>query len=213
MKKSLLNIVFTLFYLFQANMVLAASPSQALTDLLGQISVMRASFIQTVYDNRGKAVQQSYGKMALSRPGKFRWEVLRPMPQIIIANNTRLWIYDPDLQQVTIRSLKEAAGDTPALLLSHPGAVLDHDYVVRSIQKKSSPLQWYSLTPKNPDNMFESVEMGFQNTQIKEMRLTDHIGHTTRIEFQRIEVNPSLPSSLFSFIPPKNVDVIDETRR
>ena len=189
-----------------------ATPATDLTNLLNSVHTMKSDFVQTVYDGHGKTIQSSDGKMALDRPGKFRWEVKKPIPQLIIANESRLWIYDSDLDQVTIRTLKQAAGDTPALLLSHAGTTLETDYTVTVINQKPAELSWYSLKPKNQDNMFAAVQMGFDKNDIKQMRLEDHLGHTTKIEFKHIQTNVDLPGTLFSFKAPKGVDVIDETR-
>ncbi|RDI48753.1 outer membrane lipoprotein chaperone LolA [Aquicella lusitana] len=212
MKTVFLRFFFLTLFLM-AGAARAQTAAAELSALLSGTQSMRADFSQVVYDNRGKGGQRSYGRMALQRPGKFRWEVTRPIPQVIIANGKRLWIYDPDLEQVTIRALNQTAGETPALLLSHVGGVLEKDYVVKSLSKKSSGLQWYQLTPRSGDNMFASVQMGFMNNQIREMLLRDHLGHTTGIQFKNIKTNVSLSASLFTFRPPANVDVIDETRR
>lgn len=199
-----------LFTSFMASAALAAPAD--LSNLLNMIKTMRAGFTQTVYDNRGKAVQKSQGNMALQRPGKFRWDVKSPLPQTIIANSERLWIYDPDLQQVTIRSLRFEAGEAPALLLSHQNSSLETNYDIQDVNEKS-PLRWFLLKPKNSDNMFASVKMGFANNQLKEMVLEDQIGHTTRVQFQNIQMNSSLPSSLFVFKAPSGTDIIDETKK
>jgi len=190
----------------------AKTPSSDLSTLLNSIHAMRASFTQTTYDNKNKPIQQSYGRMALVRPGKFRWEVEKPIPQIIIANQSKLWIYDPDLEQVTIRPLKITTGETPALLLSHENNSLEKDFVIRQLSSPSE-WKWYQLMPKNPDNMFAQIELGFQKNQIKEMRLKDHLGHTIRVQFQQIQINPNLNSHLFKFQSSKNIDVIDETKK
>ena len=174
---------------------------------------MRADFSQTIYDNRGKVMQHSYGHMALQRPDKFRWQVTKPIAQLIIANQSRLWIYDPDLEQVTIRSLGKTAGETPALLLSHVNTALDNDFTVNQMQNPAPGWRWFTLIPKSGDSMFASVQMGFMNGQIHEMHLKDHLGHLTVVEYQHIQMNSDLSSSLFTFTPPKNVDVINETRK
>lgn len=212
MKKIGLGLVL-MGFLGLVNPVLANPATDQLLPLLNNVSSMKADFTQTIFDNNNHAVQQSFGTLALSRPGKFRWDVKKPMPQLIIANQSRLWIYDPDLEQVTIRSFKAASSDTPALLLSHPDATLDQDYVVKVIQRKPSTLQWFSLKPRSADNLFEEVQLGFAASQINQMRLVDHLGHTTQIEFTHIQTNVSLPSTLFVFKAPNpQVDVIDETR-
>lgn len=210
MKKIRLLLVFTgLFFL--SRLVFAESASAQLLPLLNHVSSMQASFTQTVYDNRGQSVQQSTGTLALSRPGKFRWDVKRPMPQLIVANQSKLWIYDPDLEQVTIRAFSPKASDSPALLLSHPDQTLDKDYFVTSIHKKQSTLTWFSLKPRSDDNLFQEVQLGFNQTQLQEMRLIDHLGHTTQIEFSNIKTNTTLSPQLFVFKIPKQADVIDET--
>jgi outer membrane lipoprotein carrier protein len=189
-----------------------AGEAAELSSLLGQMKTMRASFTQTIYDNNDKPVQKSNGKVALERPGKFRWEVTKPMPQIIIANGERLWIYDPDLQQVTIRSLNSEAGEAPALLLSRQNTALENDYDIKVLAAEK-PLHWFILKPKKKDAMFASVKMGFQGSQLKEMMLEDQIGHGTRVQFTNVEMNASLPPALFVFKAPKGTDVIDEARK
>jgi len=211
MKNYLQKIYSLIIFTVLSGSAQAADKAQELTGLLNGIKTMRADFTQTIYDNRGQAIQKSTGKMALERPGKFRWQVGKPIPQTIIANSERLWIYDPDLEQVTIRSLKVETGEAPALILSHQNADLEKNYQIQSM-KPQGTLQWFLLKPKKNDNMFASVKMGFANTQLKEMVLQDQIGHSTRVQFQKIEMNISLPSSLFKFIPPKGTDIIDETR-
>lgn len=182
-----------------------------LASWLNTVTSMQANFSQTVYDNRGNAIQQSYGRMAFQRPGKFRWEVIKPIPQLIIANQARLWIYDPDLDQVTIRSLQRAAGEAPALLLSHADS-LHKGFTVKALQSSPSGMQWFTLIPKQSDS-FSSIQLGFLNNRINEMRLKDNLGHATRIRFNHIRSNIALASTLFTFRPPSKVDVIDETRQ
>lgn len=190
-----------------------ASASGDFTTLLNKVHSMQANFSQTTLDAQGKATQKSTGQMALQRPGKFRWDVKKPMPQLIIANAAKLWIYDPDLEQVTIRSLKNASGESPALLLSHDNTNLEKTYNVQTLKKDGPQQHWFSLTPKNKDSMFASIQMGFTNNQIKEMQLKDNLGHKTIIQFKDIKLNQALSASLFSFTPSKKIDVIDETIR
>src|SRR5687768_9284600 len=99
LKRFLITII---LFVFQT-VTYAGSSTDTLNQLLRNIRSMRADFIQTLMDNNGKMIQQSWGKMALQRPGQFRWETKRPNEQLIVANGSRLWIYDPDLQQVVVR--------------------------------------------------------------------------------------------------------------
>jgi len=195
-----------------SNTTYAATATSDLSTLLENVKSMKANFTQTTSTSRGHSQKISYGRMALQRPGKFRWEIIKPMPQLIIANQSRLWVYDPDLEQVTIRTLNKASGDTPALFLSN-NADLDQHYIVKAMEKNGSQGQWFLLTPKKKDAMFESIQMGFTDHQIHEMRLKDNLGNNTVIQFQNIQNNSGLSSALFTFKPPARVDVIDETRK
>lgn len=199
--------------------VLFSSPfaySESATDfasLLNAVQTMQADFKQTVYDHRDKAIQTSFGTMAFVRPGKFRWQARRPIPQLIIANGSKLWIYDPDLQQVIIRSLQKAAGATPALLLSHVSVSLDNDFAITEIPQKQAGWRWFQLKPRKKESMFETVQMGFVNNQIHEMQLQDQLGHTTKIQFSHAKINQTIAPNSFEFKNPPHVDVIDETRK
>lgn len=189
----------------------AGTPSDELTQLLSTIQSLQADFTQTISDNKGKQTEQSVGKMALQRPGKFRWSVTRPVAQLIVANNTRLWIYDPELEQVTVRYLNKEIENTPVLLLSNPSAALEKNFNVQTINKAAS-MQWFALLPKSRDSMLAFIKMGFANGKISEMDLQDHLGHNTVIEFYNVSMNQPVSASLFNFKPPAHTDVIDETR-
>lgn len=187
--------------------------SDALSARLAKINSMQADFTQTITDRKDKPVQKSAGHMSLQRPGKFRWSVTRPTAQTVVANGERLWIYDPDLEQVTIRSISKEIGETPALLLSNTESTLANDFNVTTQPDKKSGLEWFLLVPKNQNSMLALIKLGFAGQQIREMYLEDHLGHVTDVEFYNILVNPRLAASLFNFKPPKHVDVIDETKR
>jgi outer membrane lipoprotein carrier protein len=196
--------------LFLSTFSALARESQELLELLNPIQTLQGNFVQTILDNKGKAVQRSEGKMALHRPGRFRWEVVSPIPQIIVANSTRLWIYDPDLQQVVIRPVAKTLGQTPAFLLTNVVQALDEDFIIKKMPAPKD-WQWFSLVPKDPNSMFQTIQLGFQNHEIKKMRMQDSLGHSTVIEFKQTKANVDLPNNLFVFRLPANVDVIDET--
>lgn len=191
-----------------------AAPSDDLTKLLLNIHTMQANFTQTVKDKSAKSLQQSQGNMSLERPGKFRWEIKKPMSQLIIANGSRLWIYDADLEQVTIRSFHKAAGQTPALLLSDKNLTLSKDFNVTIAANPSqiAGSKVFLLTPKDKEDPFETIRLAFLNNNIHEMRLEDRLGHVTTIDFSNVKTGASLPESLFTFKPAANIDVIDETK-
>lgn len=197
---------------FCISVAYANTPDTDLIQLLNNVNSMQGHFVQTVLDGRGRTLNQTQGRMALQRPGKFRWETLEPNKQLIVTNGRKVWIYDPDLEQVTIRYLTKEAGETPALLLSNTNTTLQKNFNVQTTQSKSS-VQWFLLTPKDRGNVFEAIKLGFVNRHIQQMQLQDHLGHVTKIQFNGVVINPGLSPSTFVFRSPSNVDVIDETRR
>jgi outer membrane lipoprotein carrier protein len=185
----------------------ADSASDSLTALLKNMHSMQADFTQNIVDKRGKIIQKSTGHMDLQRPNQFRWDVQSPMKQLIITNGKRIWIYDPDLEQVTIRKLVKAAGETPAMLLSDENITLTNDFTVKQLTNSS-----FLLIPKDQGSIISSLKLGFNNQQIHEMQLEDHLGHLTKIEFGHVVLNKPESTSLFNFKPPAHIDIIDETK-
>lgn len=204
-------ILFVVLIFTQSTMVYA-TPAADLTQLLSTIQTLQADFTQTINDRKGRqAADESVGRMALQRPGKFRWDVTKPVKQLIIVNNNRLSIYDPELEQVTIRQLTKEIDNTPVLLLSNPAVALEKNFSVQSMKNVAS-MQWFALIPKNSDSLLVYIKMGFAKGQIREMDLQDHLGHNTVIEFYNISMNQPVAAALFNFKPPANIDVIDETK-
>lgn len=204
------KLSFFFILLFLRTVAYADNAASSLNPLLSNIQTLQADFTQTITDKNAKQIQHSDGRMSLQRPGKFRWEVKKPVAQLVVTNGTRLWIYDPDLEQVTIRFLSKEVGESPAMLLSNTNVALEKDYDVQAM--KDTKLQWYVLTPKSQNSMFAQIRFGFYNQQIREMVLQDHLGHTTAVEFYNIKENSALSSALFVFKAPTHVDVIDETK-
>jgi len=210
------KILFKLIVLFViVNSAFAANDVvTSLASLLSNVKTLKANFSQETYDARGKRTQKASGVMAVSRPYQFRWEIEKPIPQLIIVDKKTLWIYDKDLEQVTIRTLDTDTADAPALLLSYDHATLEKNYKTTAIPSKEDNIKWFSLEPKNKDNMFELIEVGFgSNKELKKMRLKDHLGNMTAIQFSNNQNNKPLNASLFTLKTPKGTDVIDERSR
>jgi outer membrane lipoprotein carrier protein len=197
---------FVLFFFFLLFQPLYAAD---LSTLLNNLHTMRADIVQTIYDNRGKAIETAYGEMALARPGQFRWEIKKPIPQLIIVNQNRVIVYDPDLEQAVMRPLEKKQGEGGALLLSESSAGIEKKYRITPIKADQAGWQWFSLAPYQESNsMMVSIEIGFLHDELQAMRLKDHLGHTTLIQFKNVKLNTDLPSSLFTFKVPRGVDVI-----
>lgn len=168
----------------------------------------RAQFEQTVLDRNGRTTSQASGVMAFSRPGKFRWTYAKPYAQLIVGDGAKLWIYDKDLNQVTVRKLDEALGSSPAALLAGNNEI-ERFFTLNDVGSRDG-LEWLEAAPKSSDTMFAAVRMGFAGATLKQMELKDSFGQTTIIRFDKLERNPKLPADQFKFAPPKGADVIGE---
>lgn len=179
-----------------------------LHDFLKQTKTLRADFAQAVIAKSGRKPQQSSGVVAISRPGKLRWEIQKPYPQLVVGDGEKIWIHDPELQQVTVRKAGQAIGGSPAALLSGSNE-LEKNFILKEAGE-SDGMAWVEATPKANDSGFERVRLGFSGSDLKAMELLDSFGQTTLIRFSRIEKNPVLPASTFRFTPPAGIDVVGE---
>jgi outer membrane lipoprotein carrier protein len=173
-----------------------------------QTKSVRANFHQVVTDKQGRKVQEVDGQMQLLRPNKFRWDYQKPYEQQIISDGKQVWLYDIELAQVTVRALSQSIGSSPAALLAG-GAEIDKAFKLINAVGKDK-LDWVSTIPKDKDSGFARILMGFNANKIQQMSLVDSFGHTTKIVFTQVEVNPVLEDKNFLFKVPKGVDVVGE---
>lgn len=180
----------------------------SLSDFFNNTNAMRANFSQVVTDIQGRKIQEVQGSMQLQRPNKFRWDYSKPYEQQIISDGKQVFLYDTDLQQVTIRELSKALGSSPAALLAGGNAV-EKSFVIQNAPKKDG-LDWVLALPKDKESGFERVLLGFKDEKLRKMELHDSFNHITLITFDAVERNPVLQASTFLFTPPKGVDVVSE---
>ena len=168
----------------------------------------RADFEQRVYDRDKKLVQQSKGSFAFLRPGRFRWTYAQPYPQVIVGDGARVWIYDEDLNQVTVRAMARALGSTPAALLAG-AADVERAFELADAGQRDG-LEWVQAKPREREAGFELIRLGMGAAGVQAMELVDQFGQTTVLRFSNIARNPSLDPSAFRFTPPKGADVLGE---
>ena len=185
-----------------------AAGTDALRAYLRDTQTVRARFAQVVVDKNLKRISEATGTMQLQRPGRFRWEYAKPYEQLIVGDGARIWIYDKDLNQVTMRKLDRALGSTPAALLAGSNEI-EKAFTLTDIGPQEG-LEWVEATPRSKDSTFERVRMGFGKEGLEAMELRDAFGQTTRMKFGSIERNPKLSPDVFRFTPPKGADVIAE---
>lgn len=180
-----------------------------LNQFVAEVSTFQSVFTQTIVDGEGNIIEEADGEFYLSRPGKFRWDYVTPYAQQIVADGQRIWFYDEDLEQITVKNQDEALADTPAGLLS--GKSMPEDaYNITTITKDDA-LQWVELTPKDDESNYQRVQLGFNDIGLQQMLMTDAFGQLTRLLFTEVKINPDLDAGRFDFTPPAGVDVVGDT--
>jgi outer membrane lipoprotein carrier protein len=173
--------------------------TQGLKGLDGQFS-------QQVFDARGKQKEDSTGRVALSAPRLFRWEYVKPYPQLIVADGKTVWVHDPDLQQVSKRPQGVEEANSPLAILLDPSR-LDRDFTVKEVGINAG-VEWLQLAPKQADAPFKSAKLGFAKGALTQMEYIDATGQRTKIGFSGWKRNPAFAKSTFVYVPAKGVDVI-----
>ncbi|HTP46855.1 MAG TPA: outer membrane lipoprotein chaperone LolA [Casimicrobiaceae bacterium] len=188
--------------------VVDAATLERLHAFVSETQTARADFMQIVTDRNGRIVQRASGKFAIARPGRFRWSVEKPYEQLLVGDGERVWIYDPDLNQVVVRRSDRALGSTPAALLA------GKQDVERAFEWRDLPpangLDWLGATPKDKESSFSEIRLGFDSSGLAALEVTDNFGQRTLISLLHMERNPKLAPDLFKFSPPKGADVIGE---
>ncbi|MEN1928122.1 outer membrane lipoprotein chaperone LolA [Luteimonas sp. MJ250] len=166
-------------------------------------------FEQKLYDLDGRLKETSSGRVALSAPRLFRWEYATPYEQLIVADGEKVWVYDPDLEQVTVRAQGPEEQNSPLAALVDP-AKLERDFNVRE-GAESEGLSWLQLSPRDADQAsFSSARLGFKGASLVRMEVVDTLGQRTEVTFSGWKRNPAFDRGTFRFVAPAGVDVVGE---
>ena len=197
-------------FLFALGLPLAAL-ANGLDDFLAFNSGTKtatARFEQQVFDRAGKTVESASGTFAFARPGKFRWTYDKPHKQVLVGDGAKLWIHDPDLNQVTVKRMEGAISSTPAALLAGKDDIT-RLFTLRDAGRADG-LAWVEATPKAQDTGFERVRLGLDGKSLAAMELHDQLGGRTRLTFVDLKPNAAVAPQTFTFVPPKGADVIED---
>lgn len=200
-------------FILVASIVLPVSAYAGATDRLknfiASTNSAQANFTQEVRDQNGQRIQSASGTMLFVRPGKFRWVYQKPYEQLILGDGEKFWMYDKELNQVTVKKMDAALGSSPAALLSGNNEI-ERGFRLKDTGTRDG-LEWLEATPRNQDTSFEKILMAFDaQSALVVMELQDSFGHTTLLRLSRLQRNPQLAAHLFKFVPPKGADVLGE---
>lgn len=187
-----------------------ADDSQALKSFLSKLNNlqnMQADFTQVMRDGQQRELQRLSGKIMIEKPGKLFWETNPPYEQQVVSDGKYVWIYDMDLEQVTIRDMEQRVQETPALLLSGDTQEISKNFTVSLTE--SDAVTRYSLIPKDSSQLFEKLDFQYFDEQLESMSIYDAAGQVTVILFEQAKINQKIDPKMFNFVVPEGVDVID----
>ena len=193
-------------------LVLAAAAAHAdavdtLREFVRDVKSGKAAFTQVVSAADGARKKTSSGDFEFLRPGRFRFQYTKPFEQLIVADGSKVWIYDADLNQASSRKLGQAIGATPAALLA--GSSLDADFVLAP-QPARDGLEWAKAVPKAKDGPFQSMSIGFRGRELAAVEIIDSFGQRSLLSFSGFQANVALEAARFNYTPPKGADVIEQ---
>ena len=179
-----------------------------LTQLLEKSQTLTARFSQLTLDASGTSLQETQGQMSVKRPGLFYWHTDAPQEQVVVSDGKRVTLWDPDLEQATVKKLDARLNQTPALLLSGDVSKISESFDITS--REQGNVLDFTLKPRTKDTLFDSLRVSFRSGLINDMQLIDSVGQRTNILFNGVKANEAIPASQFQFKVPEGADVIQE---
>lgn len=202
------NIALFAALLLLASTAHAATARAQLDAFTTGLDALSGTFVQQVYDADGRLGETSKGTVALQAPRQFHWEYADPFPQVIVADGRNVWIWDKDLDQVTVRAQSIEEAQSPLTVLTDLN-LLDRDYRSKEAGERDGAT-WLEMIPNVKDASITKAELGFADSELVRMVLTDNLGAKNELRFGRWQRNPKLDASLFEFTVPDGVDVVGE---
>jgi len=188
--------------------VSAETARQMLESFLQKTTTMQSRFEQRLFDHKNILLQESAGDFKLKRPGRFLWDYKTPYAQQIVSNGKKIWIYDSELEQVTVKNYKQLLAGIPVILFDQKSD-LDVDFLVEELGLKNK-LYWVKLVPLRNESDYKEIQVAMAGNKIQRMVFVDGFDQTTAISFKYIEVNSPLGDDLFNFVPPAGADVVGD---
>jgi outer membrane lipoprotein carrier protein len=185
-----------------------ADAVETLRDFSRATTSGKAEFTQTVTSPDGARKKSSSGVFEFSRPDRFRFAYTKPFEQLIVSDGSKVWLHDPDLNQVSVRPMSQALGATPVALLA--GGAIEKDFEL-SPQASSDGMEWVQAKPRQKEgNTVQSLRVGFRGKVLAALEIVDAFGQRSMLNFSNVTANPRIAEERFRFVPPKGADVIQQ---
>ena len=203
------TILFIMFIAMSQTVLSMGNANDLLDQVRKDLNSMSANFEQYDIDVNDRASEITSGKMWLSAPNQFKWEYISPAPQLIVANGEKVWIYDEDLEQVTIK--QQDSTQNPIYVLLNKEQT-DKNYIIETWDSDTDNqgINWISLTPKLPSDEIKQVWLGVSENNIKVLKLKNQLDNIVVFEFNDVIRNPEMPDDFFTFTPPEGIDIISD---
>ena len=189
------------------NAAVTQTAAQELHQLLKPIDSLSADFTQQIKDHNNHKLQLLNGNLSLKKPNQLRWNVLAPMPQLIVSDGKLVWLYDPDLEQVVIQSFSDDFMANPISILLGDLDQLNRDFTVSLISDDR-----FSLKPKQKNSLFVAIQLRFVDSVLSHIEYQDNFGQNTQLTLSQVKLNPQLAKNTFVFDIPQAVDIINHAR-
>lgn len=190
-----------------ANAENAETAAQRLHLLLKPINTLSADFTQQIMGQDNNQLQRLTGNLSLKKPNQLRWNVVSPMPQLVISDGKLVWLYDPDLEQVVIQSFSDEFMANPISILLGDLDQLNRDFTVSLISNDR-----FSLKPKQKNSLFVAIQLRFIDSVLNRIDYQDNFGQNTQLTLSQVRLNPQFPKTAFVFDIPQAVDIINHAR-
>jgi outer membrane lipoprotein carrier protein len=189
------------------NAAVTQTAAQELQQLLSPINSLSADFTQQIKGHNNRELQLLNGNLSLKKPNQLRWNVLAPMPQLVVSDGKLVWLYDPDLEQVVIQSFSDDFMANPISILLGNLDQLNKDFhVIRSDENT------FSLEPSQPNSLFVAIQLRFTDSVLSHIEYQDNFGQNTQLTLSQVKLNPQLAKNTFVFDIPQAVDIINHAR-
>lgn len=201
-------------FIGSASWSIVAAPAQAqdfehLDSLLAEIDTLSADVLQLIVESDGGLLEQSDILMLLKKPDGFYWETFTPFPELIVTNGSKLWNYQPDLEQVVIEDWDSSRSELAAQLLSGETENLAKEYTIESVTEQGSEQQKFELTPIAADNVYQLISINFMLSELESIYLDSKNGQQTVWRFENVIRNQAIADTQFEFLPPENIEIIE----
>ncbi len=184
---------------------------QRLESLLSEISTLSADVVQLIVESDGGILEESEIQMFLKKPDGFYWETLSPFPELIVTNGSKLWNYQPDLEQVVIEDWDSSRSELAARLLSGETGNLAEEYRIESVTEQDSEHQEFELTPRAADSVYQLISINFMRKELESIYLNSRNGQQTVWRFENVVRNQAIADAQFEFLPPDNIEIIENS--